>query len=99
MGGVFASPLYFTGGKSFDREIFGAGMVGRSLETRLALSTVGGRLLSLGIVTFNSSPLTTAVQSTRLSTPEASRRIVKEMLSPLAFPPTIGIVALAVATN
>jgi hypothetical protein len=72
MGGVFASPLYFTAGKSLESEIFGAGIAGFSEETCLAVSTVGGRLLSFGIVTFNSSPDSTAVQSTRVSTPDTS---------------------------
>jgi hypothetical protein len=99
MGGVFASPLYFTGGKSLDREILGAGIVGFSLETRLAVITVAGRSPSFGTVSFNSSPETTAVQSTRLSTPEDSRIIENDTLSPFTRPSTINMMALPTFTN
>src|ERR1700722_4072232 len=92
MGGVLANPLYLTGSKSLEREIFGAGIVGRSVDTRLAVNTVAGRVPSLGIVTFNPSPDSSAVQSARLSTPLDSRRTVNETLFPSTRPSTINIV-------
>ena len=93
MGGVFASPLYFTAGKSLEREIFGAGIAGRSVETRVAVSTVGGRSPSFGMVTFNPSPASTAVQSTRFSTPEDSRIKANEIFEPFTCPSGISMVA------